>query len=366
MDVCKDMKRLLSIWIALGLMVAGAVWAQTQPAAPFQTPAVPGVSGPGNPLADRSPVYALQIQPNGTAIANGLLAPFKPLLDLRLRHTSITLAPDRFYYMTGTGGENALDHNDGIELWRSPDLVKWEYLGLIWSIENDGTWQKEWRVHYNHPVRTIWAPRLQYIKGNFYISYCMPPGDRGLLKSTSGKPQGPYVNAIAGDGKFPIEMYASLFQDDDDKVYLVYDGGWIGLLNDDLSGMVGVPRKPALSDPDQDPTHHNASCALRRDCLDIGNENAFLFKRDGKYYLSVADTYEGRYSSMVAISDTIYGPYHTRHEAVPCGGGGTYFRDKAGRWWETFWGNDPQAPWTEMPGIIRLAFNADGTIHPAK
>jgi len=28
---------------------------------------------------------------------------------------------------------------------------------------------------------------------NYFITLSMPPGDRGILKSTTGKPEGPYV-----------------------------------------------------------------------------------------------------------------------------------------------------------------------------
>ena len=97
-----------------------------------------------------------------------------------------------------------------------------------------------------------------------------------------------------------------------------------------------------------------------------GREGAFLFKRNGIYYLTAADSYEGRYSSMVAMSESIYGPYRMRHEAVPCGGGTCYFKDRTGKWWCTFFGNDNQAPFREMPAIVPVDFAPDGTIHVIK
>jgi beta-xylosidase len=91
-----------------------------------------------------------------------------------------------------------------------------------------------------------------------------------------------------------------------------------------------------------------------------------LFKADGTYYLGAADTYQGRYSSMVAQSRSIYGPYALLEEAVPCGGGTDYFRDKDGGWWCAFFGNDGQAPWREQPGLIKIDFDRDGKIVVAK
>jgi hypothetical protein len=76
--------------------------------------------------------------------------------------------------------------------------------------------------------------------------------------------------------------------------------------------------------------------------------------------LGAADTYEGRYSTCTGISDTIFGPYHTRHEAVPCGGGTDFFQDKEKNWWCAFFGNDNQAPWREKPGLVCIDFDEDG------
>jgi hypothetical protein len=98
----------------------------------------------------------------------------------------------------------------------------------------------------------------------------------------------------------------------------------------------------------------------------FGHEGAVLFKAHGKYYHGAVDDYEGRYSSCVAVSDHIWGPYDHWQETVPCGGGTNFFADKAGRWWCAFFGNDDQAPWREMPGIVRVEFGKDGRISVAK
>lgn len=82
----------------------------------------------------------------------------------------------------------------------------------------------------------------------------------------------------------------------------------------------------------------------------------------GWYYLGAALFYRGRSSSCVARSRRIYSPYAHWQETVPCGGAGDYFRDKTGRWWCTYFGNDTQAPWREKPGIIRIIFSKYGRI----
>lgn len=326
-----------------------------------------GISGPTMTAVGGPGPNFLKYNSNpdaGSAVRQGLMPPIRPFVDAQVRDAVVCIGHDGRYYMTGSTGDDIWRRNDGVELWVSNDLHEWQYLGLVWSFDRDGTWQKSWRNHRG-PVRAIWAPEIHYLKGNYYITISMPPGDRGLLKSTTGLPEGPYVNALANDGKWDGDIDASLFQDDDGSVYVVWGGGWIARMNDDMSAMAEEPRKPILLSPDTAAAHHSAICKPKSGCTDIGHEGAFLFKRNGVYYLTAADTYEGRYSSMVAMSDNIYGPYRLRHEAVPCGGGTCYFKDKQNNWWCTFFGNDSQAPFREMPAMIRVDFANDGHVFPA-
>ena len=134
---------------------------------------------------------------------------------------------------------------------------------------------------------------------------------------------------------------ATLFEDDDGKIYFTYSGASkIAKMKDDMSGLDGDYHPIKLEDPYRDPTHHSAKCSTRG-ANDIGHEGASLFKANGKYYLGAADDYEGRYSSVVAIADNIYGPYRMRHEAVPSGGGTDYLR-QTGQLVVCLFGNDDQ------------------------
>lgn len=238
-------------------------------------------------------------------------------------------------------------------------------MGLVWSIAKEGPDWAKTRTNPRYGV-TIWAPEIHYIKKNYYLTYSMPPGDRGLLKSTTGKPEGPYVNALSGDGRLAGAIDSSLFEDDDGKVYILASSCQLALMKDDMSGLAEEMRTPTLEDPDTNPANHARTCPGARECKDIGHEGPYLFKKDGKYYLTAADTYQGRYSSMVAISENIYGPYRMRHEAVPCGGGTNYFKDKEGSWYCCYFGNDNQSPWREMPGLIKVDFELNGKIKIAE
>lgn len=107
---------------------------------------------------------------SGNAVKDGLLPPIKPLLELHLRDTQICLGPDGNYYMTGASGDNIWAYAAGIELWKSDDLRHWQYMGLIWSIEKDGIWERKWRNLHDKPARAIWAPEIHYIHGNYFIT----------------------------------------------------------------------------------------------------------------------------------------------------------------------------------------------------
>lgn len=303
----------------------------------------------------------------GSVIKDGLLPPIKPLLELHLRDTQICLGGDGYYYMTGSSGDNIWAYAAGVELWRSKDLKKWTYIGLVWRIEKDGTWEKKWQDLHGKPARALWAPEIHYVKGNYFICFSMPPTGISILKSSTGKPEGPYIKATAiTDRPFTNGIDPTLFQDDDGKVYFTYAGAnRIALMKDDMSDIAEPYHPVVLQNPDHDPAHHAARCA-GRGMNDFGTEGAILFKANGRYYIGAADDYEGRYSSCVAVSDSIFGPYHNRQETVPCGGGTGFFKDTHGNWWCSYFGNDSQSPWREKPGIVKVDFDQQGKISVSK
>ena len=155
----------------------------------------------------------------------------------------------------------------------------------------------------------------------------------------------------------------TLFEDEDGTVYFTYASApRIYKLTDDLSAFDGTPVTMTLENPDTDPTHHAARCSG----TDLGAEGAVMFKANGKYYLGAADTYEGRYSSCMAIADNVYGPYRIRHEPAQCYGGTGFFQDGEGQWWCSYFGNDTQSPLREMPAIVKVGFRDDGTVYVIK
>lgn len=284
----------------------------------------------------------------------------QPLFDHAVRDTCICVGPDGAYYLTGTTANNpAGGHdktgwwyvNEGIRVWKSRDLKTWEPLGLVWSLDRDATWAKAFKTdRRGNRKRACWAPEIHYLKGTFWLTYSMNYGGCGLLKSTTGKAEGPYVD-VKKDGPLTGQIDASLFQDDDGKVYWIYQNGKIARMKDDMTGLAEEPRllKPA-------------------DHKHVGFEGAFMTKRNGKYVLICAEFNRrgqtSTYDCMAAVSDRLYGPYSQRYMAIPHGGHNMLFKDRHGRWYSTFFGNDSRAAFRERPGILPVAFDATGHFKP--
>ncbi len=293
------------------------------------------------------------------------LPPVQPLFDVGLRDTAITRGPSNTFYLTGTIGPDFMRANEGIRIWQSTDLKQWQDLGLVWTFEHDGTWQKQWTEKNGVRRRAVWAPEVHYLKGNFYIAYSVTGLGTGLLRSSTGKPEGPYADVNGTNGPLTRGIDASLFVDDDGSVYFLFGSGWLARMKDDLTGLAEEPVRLRCLPADSDPEHHHPARPCVADEWDhIGYEGVFLFKTNGRYYLSGAERYYERYHAMSAESKTLRGPYSTRYVSVPHAGHNTFFQDAKGQWWSTMFGTDPQAPIQKQPGILRVEFDAAGHIRP--
>ncbi len=277
----------------------------------------------------------------------------KPIVDTWMRDPCVCLGPDGIYYLVGTG-TTAPWKCDGIPLYKSADLKTWQFVNIIvWRDQFKDTWPLK-----NRKNVAIWAPELHYIKGNYWLTFCTDwareggVSGTGLLRSTTHKVEGPYELVNTGGPITPGELDASFFQDDDGTVYFLSGGSSIARMKDDMSGIAEKVRRVGAEGGGT-----------------VGFEGISMFKRNGTYYLSVTDSkmpYK-TYDCMVGMSKNVYGPYGKVHIAVPHGGHNVFFQDKEGRWWSTLFGGDtPEVcgPLNQQPGIVRVEFAPDGTIHP--
>jgi beta-xylosidase len=281
-----------------------------------------------------------------------------PLFDHWLRDVQIGRGPDGYYYLTGTiaqegvHNQHAARHfNKGIQMWRSKDLKKWEDMGLVWSFEKDGTWQKDaGHMSNGDKQRTLWAASIHYLESqkNYFLVACIPNNPHGngsfILRSKTGKPEGPYEN-IKGNKNGPIfsGIDGNLFEDDDGSVYFIGLAHKVARMKEDMSDFAEPLRKFDEKAYDPEPYIEGAS----------------LFKANGKYHLAQAiwsikfpdgtfrynnpDNKSGgkkySYDCVIASSDNIYGPYSYRYTAITNGGHNNFIKNTNGEWAATMFGN---------------------------
>ncbi len=287
------------------------------------------------------------------------LPPVKVITNVIGRDPFVTLGPDGNYYMIHTScyfngnlaHKNCWDNNDGLHLWKSADMQDWKDVGLIWSIEKDGTWQKEYDAKGRRP---LWAPEVHFIKNNWYITYSMGTFDpigiqTGLLKSTSGKVEGPYKDVVEGPIVKGID--GSLFEDTNGKVYFLHDNCWIAQMNEAMNGFTEPFRQLKT-----------VSGQL------VGFEGSGVLKIKDDYYLFAAESREdmgkNSYDLIIAQSKNIYGPYSERWVALRHGGHGTLFFDKKDKLWTTMFGTDDLSNVYITPTLVRMSLETGSKILP--
>jgi hypothetical protein len=271
-----------------------------------------------------------------------------------IRDPYITIGPDDYYYLTGTqpregdpreaqnpyniGLGDASVVGDQVRAYRSKDLIEWESLGPIFSVDDTEKARQGRKI----PKRLIWAPEVHWMPelgedGRWALVHC-PKKHSSLVLSEGKELKGPWTHSMKkGMGQ---RHDPSLFTDDDGTVYMLWLNTMIAPLDKDLTRYTADPVRidPAGSRPGPDgtPISH------------IGHEGATMIKVGGKYvHLGTAwSTDSGRkgsYNLYYCVADKITGPYGPRKFAGRFLGHGTPFQTKDGKWWCTafFNGNVP-------------------------
>ncbi|MEM8781524.1 MAG: family 43 glycosylhydrolase [Planctomycetota bacterium] len=333
---------------------------------------------------------------NQAIVAAAPSADLTPLFDQWLRDTFVFFAPDGWYYLTGTLPDPGLGHcwatNPGVPLWRSRDLKTWEDLGLVWSFERDGKWdaeikpvpEKHWEIRrrdndIDKPVppirRAAWAPEMHFFDDTYWLTFSLnwvPDYGTVLVRSTTGKPEGPYAHVA--DGPITSDIDSSVFVDDDGTVYFIWLDGRYAPLNEKRDGLAGPPHRLQQTPWDPEPYL----------------EGTYVFKAHGKYHLALAawsfqhkttgeilyavankdrpNYRQWDYDCVVATSDRFEGPYGPRYVAIRGGGHNNFFQDRDGQWWSSFFGNprsaNPARPLDRRPAIVPMQWTDDGRILP--
>ncbi|WP_145296443.1 family 43 glycosylhydrolase [Crateriforma conspicua] len=269
-----------------------------------------------------------------------------------IRDPYITLGPDGYYYLTGTQPreddprEDENPYNiglgdqsivgDQVRVYRSPDLIEWESLGVVFDLSDTHREQNGQKIK----KRLIWAPEVHWMGDRWALVHC-PKSHSSLALTTGPELKGPWVHPM--NGNMGPRHDPSIFTDDEGTPYLLWQNTLVAPMKKDLSGYTGEPVRidPAGSRPGPDGT------PISR----IGHEGATMIKVGGKYvHLGTAwSTDQGRkgsYNLYYCVADNINGPYGPRKFAGRFLGHGTPFQDKDGKWWNTafFNANVPPVP----------------------
>ncbi len=207
-------------------------------------------------------------------------------------------ANDDYYIVTST-----FQWFGGVELYHSKDLVHWEELPSplrrvsqldLKNVPNSGG---------------VWAPCLTYNDGKFYLIFTNVKNFHGIFKDTPNFLV--TTTDLYGEWSEPVFLNSSgfdpsLFHDDDGKKYLVNMRWDSRLENHAFEGIVLQEYDEVSQKLIGNPVNIYKGTEIKT------TEAPHLFKKDGYYYLIVAEGGTGYYHGVrLARSKNILGPYES-------------------------------------------------------
>jgi hypothetical protein len=315
------------------------------------TPADLGATDPGFLNIPKAAVAPVQPAMSRPEIEAGLKSHDRALYIKEgwIRDPYITLGPDDFYYLTGTtinendpreqtdpyniglGDESAV--GDTVRVWKSKDLIDWQYLGVIFDLKHDSA--------HRQPGNRVWAPEVHWIPelNRWALLHC-PKQKSNLGLSSGPELKGPWTHPMGTS--FAGHHDPSIYQDGD-TWWVLSENTVVQPLAPDFSRIAGPKTRI-------DPAGQRTN-ALGRTLSVIGHEGATMMKVGGRYvHLGTAwSTDQGRkgsYNLYYCTSDKINGTYGPRKFAGRFLGHGTPFQTRDGQWWCTAFFNANVPPLT--------------------
>jgi beta-xylosidase len=214
------------------------------------------------------------------------------------------------WYMTGTASPFVEGTSQGpvpgVKLWSSTNLTQWKFVSLLITPSKDHWYMEGFE-----------APELFPYKGKWYLTFScrkddVPNSPMAVVLAVSNKIGGPYV-VLTEDKPLTEGSDATLFQNDDGKVYLFRNG--ISAIQVDLESATTVGEPFTVIQPgpgsDWDGTAPGAPS--------VGLEGPTVFKHDHNYYLLYASLGRG-YEEGYATAPRITGPWLKYHNNPVYGG----------------------------------------------
>lgn len=265
-----------------------------------------------------------------------------------IRDPYIVMGPDDMYYLTGTTmnpddpREKTDPYNPGlgeqsavgqvVRIWRSKDLVDWEYLGAPYSLKDS--------FHKENLRNVIWAPEVHWIPemNRWALVHC--PGKQANFALSAGSDiTGPWTHPMGANLGFKRHD-PSLFKDGD-TWWMLWANTEVAPLKRDFSDYTAEPKRI-------DPQGKRVNSEGKEISI-IGHEGATVRKIGDKYVhfgtaWSTDLMRQGSYNLYYCTSDTIDGTYGPRKFAGRFLGHGTPFQTRDGKWWCTAFYNANTVP----------------------
>jgi beta-xylosidase len=203
------------------------------------------------------------------------------------------------YYMSST----TMHMSPGLPIMKSKDLINWGMASYAYETlaDNDAMRLENGKDAYG---AGSWASSLRHHNGVFYASTFAYTSGRTHIYATRDPERGPWKETSFE----PALHDHSLFFDDDGRVYMVYGGGRLTLieLKPDLSGIKPGGVNKVLIE--------NVNTIFGTDLGGLNGEGSQLLKVDGRYYLFNIASPGSRWARTVIVSraNTIDGPYESR------------------------------------------------------
>jgi beta-xylosidase len=203
------------------------------------------------------------------------------------------------YYMSST----TMHMSPGLPIMKSTDLVNWSMASYAYETLADS---EALRLENgkNAYSKGSWASSLRFHDGVFYASTFSYTTGRTHIYTTRDPERGPWKETSFE----PALHDHSLFFDDDGRVYMVYGGGRITLveLKADLSGIKPGGVNKILIE--------NVNTIFGTDLGGLNGEGSQLSKIKGRYYLFNIASPASRWARTVIVhrADAITGPYEGR------------------------------------------------------
>jgi len=260
-------------------------------------------------------IHDLRPGPYGCFLATALLAVALALPDQSLLHAADSPAfaqnpiihadvPDLAmirvgdtYFMSST----TMHLSPGLPLMKSKDLVNWQLVSYAYDVLEDRD-ELNLANGKNAYGRGSWASSLRYHDGSYYATTFSQTTGKTYVYTTRDIENEPWkVTSFS-----PAFHDHSLFFDDDGRVYLIYGGGNLRLV--ELTPDVVAVKPGGLNQV----VITNAS-AVAGPNIGLNAEGSQLFKVHGKYYLfNITWPRGGMRTVILHRADQITGPYEGR------------------------------------------------------